>query len=719
MAKVEEVHGNEVRKKKSKNSKSKKSKTKKTAPKQVEPQRVVPSPNTYVQQCKLAEEATPNESGEQSQFRCNFGRRRRGKRENRLTIKSQPSKISYSHPVKIAKLLKLAHEAVGSTATTKHTEHLRRSISSGISAGLKEAQVTGTPKNLIEQKLRNKVLEHINRKSPYSRIKQILVTLDNFMQALHVQAATALQPAAGQDQDQYWRASEPAFAGFAPQTSCVVPRNKMSNGEQRRSSMSNEATRAEKLELSPREEQAKAQEREQNGGFEFGQARCRQPCDRKGQLNENTTFYRDVILTVRNRNILVHLKAMNKEDFLSIVNSAFHRVSPHSNSKRALRWLSHATITDSGNVKASVHTKDPDELDTLTEEMTTGWARTLQNEAEQSSSVFEILVPNFPIDPTNLDDPDHKAEIVDRLVRNNAARIPSLNTPDDIYDVQIAGSNEQANRAALILIFKSCQLANDVYQNGLDWNGEHHRCEALEAGELLERCERCQLFTHSTNSCTNAVRCGKCGDAHFTRLCKSIDFACAVCPGPHPAYSEACPTRNSARNEIQEIHFAPDSEEDHPQLTTSCTQHEKSLCKAVGLEGIISMKEARPTSSHPHCKEVLEKMRRLRQEVIALEKELTSRLQSRDQRTASIGVPGKTLKSRSNISGRVQQAAAIGGLPAPSNGKREPRKRKAEGDITDHVEPEVAFDKKRIKREESAFDEFGYQWTPGYHGPRE
>lgn len=72
-----------------------------------------------------------------------------------------------------------------------------------------------------------------------------------------------------------------------------------------------------------------------------------------------------------------------------------------------------------------------------------------------------------------------------------------------------------------------------------------------------------------------------------------------MCSGPHPAYSEACPARNAAREEIQKVRFAPDSEEDYPQLIASCTRHGKSLCKAPGLQGIVVMKETGPTDSHP------------------------------------------------------------------------------------------------------------------------
>ena len=62
----------------------------------------------------------------------------------------------------------------------------------------------------------------------------------------------------------------------------------------------------------------------------------------------------------------------------------------------------------------------------------------------------------------------------------------------------------------------------------------------------------------------------------------------------------------------------------------------------------------------------------------------------------------------SNNSGEAQEETAMAGLPAASNGKSEARKRKAKEITTDDIHPEVEFDQKRFKREDSAFDQFGY-----------
>ena len=308
---------------------------------------------------------------------------------------------------------------------------------------------------------------------------------------------------------------------------------------------------------------------------------------------------------------------------------------------------------------------------------------------------------------------------MNKLVRTNAATISSLTKPNDIRDIQMAKANGQASWAtAIVIVFSVCEVANNVIENGLDWNREHYKCEALGASELLEPCERCQLYTHTANSCTNTIRCGTCGEPHFTRSCKSTNFKCAVCSGPHPAYSEACPARNAAREEIQKVRLRPDFEEDYSQPITSPAHRGRSLCKAPGLQRIVGREETGFTGPHPHSREVLEKLRRLREEVVTLKEELTSGLESRDRCSVSMDVPGEKARGRRNISGETQEATVIAGLPAARNRKSEARKRKATEISTNDSQSEVEFKQKRVKREDSAFDQFGYQWTPGYYGPR-
>ena len=655
MAKVEEVQTRKARKEhkakdKPKRSKLKKHKTKRTGPKRKKSQPDKLPPSGHVHRAFRVREATINKSPEQSQI----GR----KKNHESTYEPQPSEVLHSNLVDIARYVKLARKAVGKTATKAYNKHLRSSITNGLSLALKEAQIiqTSQPEKSIKQGLRDKVLRRINDKSPYTDIRQVLITLAKFIQALQNQATPAQQSVADQ------------------------------------------------MDLSPGVGQQKGPEKDQKHDFGPGQLYYSRPQDSQIQCHKNRTFGRVVILIIWRRSVLRHLSAMSKEEFLSTIDSAFQKSSPHSDPSRALMWISYATITSSGNVQVSMHTKNPKILDVLTEELITEWARILQDEAEQSSRVFEVLVPNFPANPTDLEDADHKTDIIERIFRDNTFRIPSFTRNGDICDIQTADSDEEGSRGiAIILIFNSFRLANSIIEHGLVWNGEHHRCEALGASELLDRCERCQLYTHTTNSCTNTVRCGKCAEPHFTRFCQSINFTCAVCSGPHPAYSVACPARNAVREEIHNFRFAPESDEAYPQLTKSGTHQRKPL---------------ELTGSHSHSEEVLEKIRRLRQEIIALEEGVTSGLGSRDQHSASIDVTGKKLKSRRNVSGKGQQQATVAGLPAASNGKRGSHKRKAEEYTTDDIHPEAVIDNKRVKQDDSAFNQFGYQWTPGCYGPR-
>ena len=134
---------------------------------------------------------------------------------------------------------------------------------------------------------------------------------------------------------------------------------------------------------------------------------------------------------------------------------------------------------------------------------------------------------------------------------------------------------------------------------------------------------------------------------------------------------------------------------------------------------MVGEKETGFTGPHPQSREeVLEKLRRLREEVIALEEEMTSRLEFRDRCSVSVDIPGEKARRRRNISVEAQEATAIAGLPAASNRKSAARKRKAMETTTNDSQCEMELNQKRVKREDSAFDQFGYQWTPGYYGPR-
>ena len=178
--------------------------------------------------------------------------------KHKSTNKSQPSKVLHSSLVKIAEHVQLAHEAAGRTVSAAHTQHLRRSINSGISAALNEVQMSGTLQSAqsIEQKLRERVLESIEGRSRYTTSRQVLVTLNSFIQALQVQVTAAEQSAENHE----------------------------------------------------KKEQRLLQQKKRK-------VHRTRPQDSQGKWNNNTTFSRDIILIIWRLNFLVHLRAMNKEDF--------------------------------------------------------------------------------------------------------------------------------------------------------------------------------------------------------------------------------------------------------------------------------------------------------------------------------------------------------------------------------------------------------------------
>ena len=182
MAKVEDVQTSQVveahkAKHEQKKSKSKRHRTKTTGLKQAKSP-VEPSPNGHVHDGVRVRKATISESPELSQIAR--------KEKHKSTYKSQLSEVLQSNLVEMARYVQLARKVVEETETTAYTKHIRSSTNSGISAALKEVQIvrTSQPEQLFKQKLHDKVLKRINGRSPLTQIRRVLVTLDNFIQAL-------------------------------------------------------------------------------------------------------------------------------------------------------------------------------------------------------------------------------------------------------------------------------------------------------------------------------------------------------------------------------------------------------------------------------------------------------------------------------------------------------------------------------------------------------
>lgn len=189
---MREVPTDELRKKhktkdRSKKSKPKKQNSKKAGLKQAENLPSDAAPSRHVREGEFELEAPIDKSAEQSQVVH--------KSKHKSTTESQPSKVLHSGLIKIAEYVQLAHEAAGRTPLAVHTQHLRRSINSGISTALNEVQVSETvqPEQAMEQKLRDEVLRCIDGRSPYTTSGKVLVTLNNFIQSLQIQIAATQQ----------------------------------------------------------------------------------------------------------------------------------------------------------------------------------------------------------------------------------------------------------------------------------------------------------------------------------------------------------------------------------------------------------------------------------------------------------------------------------------------------------------------------------------------
>ena len=170
-------------------------------------------------------------------------------------------------------------------------------------------------------------------------------------------------------------------------------------------------------------------------------------------------------------------------------------------------------------------------------------------EAEFEASIspkvptFKLALHDLEIKSMNLATRKSKADIIHKLVGCNSHRLPSLSSASDIIDFCWAPHSGRKRSTSLLIDFSNRQLANEVLQQGLEWQGGIHDCRMIDAAFTLTRCSRCQACGHSMIRCSAPYRCGRCAEAHPTECCTSSIRQCALCGGPHGAKVTKCPVK--------------------------------------------------------------------------------------------------------------------------------------------------------------------------------
>ena len=164
---------------------------------------------------------------------------------------------------------------------------------------------------------------------------------------------------------------------------------------------------------------------------------------------------------------------------------------------------------------------------------------------------FKLALPDLELNSMNIATRKGKADVIHELIDLNNLRLSSLHGDSEIVDLAWAPHSKRKRSAWLLIEFSNGQLAKQVLQQGLLWQGTIHRCRMIPIRSANPRCSRCQAYGHLDGVCFAPYCCGRCAEAHPTTDCMSPNTRCAVCGGPHPAASAKCPVRKAEHKKIR------------------------------------------------------------------------------------------------------------------------------------------------------------------------
>ena len=103
-------------------------------------------------------------------------------------------------------------------------------------------------------------------------------------------------------------------------------------------------------------------------------------------------------------------------------------------------------------------------------------------------------------------------------------------------------SKEGQTKRSLIIELASPEEANRAIEEGIVIGSMLHGCCVYNKQCRTGQCFECWQYGHVSILCPTRGRptCGKCGGKHHHDDCKETTIKCAVCKGPHVAWSKVC-----------------------------------------------------------------------------------------------------------------------------------------------------------------------------------
>ena len=267
-----------------------------------------------------------------------------------------------------------------------------------------------------------------------------------------------------------------------------------------------------------------------------------------------TTFSAVVTFKIKHQATVNRLVLATSQEILDHLYRSLRRII--ATQERLTDWihLSEPRVVDDGDVAFRAKTESQDLFRTAP---MNAWVAEFEAGISPTVPTFKIALPDLEINSMNIETRKGKADVIHELINLNNLRLSSLHGDSDIVDLAWTPHSKRKQSTWLFIEFSNKQLAKQVLQQGLEWQGIIRRCQMIPTHFWNPRCSRCQAYGHMNPVCSAPYRCGRCAEAHPTTDCTSPNTRCAVCGGPHWAKDAKCPVRKA---EQKKIRFAtPDS----------------------------------------------------------------------------------------------------------------------------------------------------------------
>ena len=164
------------------------------------------------------------------------------------------------------------------------------------------------------------------------------------------------------------------------------------------------------------------------------------------------------------------------------------------------------------------------------------------------SPVYEVIFHGCLKPQMDLSTRKLRAGFIRELYEANKSSLPSLREITAIQDTIWHYRHKQDRQPLLAIRLTKPEVANEVLDKGLLWQGKRFRCSPKDPELKFIQCEICQGIGHGSCGCKRQRRCARCGSGkHRLRTCMSPSFKCANCKGAHDSRDPHCPAIKKAK----------------------------------------------------------------------------------------------------------------------------------------------------------------------------